>query len=108
MKDEIRAQTKIECSFCEIHTPRDREGIGKLSEYFHCIFEQSYLVCFNRKDEMKDVLKRMDGFELKGRKLELRPVSGFMSRDEYLQLWKVFNVDFPTPFTRFDFPCFWQ
>lgn len=24
---------------------------------------------------MKDVLKRMDGFELKGRKLELRPVS---------------------------------
>ena len=23
---------------------------------------------------MKDVLKRMDGFELKGRKLELRPV----------------------------------
>merc|ERR1712183_336022 len=57
LKDEIRAQTKIECSFCEIHTPRDREGI----------------VCFNRKDEMKDVLKRMDGFELKGRKLELRP-----------------------------------
>merc|ERR1711962_1159464 len=57
VKDEIRAQTKIECSFCEIHTPRDREGI----------------VCFNRKEEMKDVLKRMDGFELKGRKLELRP-----------------------------------
>merc|ERR1712142_945052 len=57
LKEEIRAQTKIECSFCEIHTPRDREGI----------------VCFNRKDEMKDVLKRMDGFELKGRKLELRP-----------------------------------
>merc|ERR1712156_28927 len=57
VKDEIRARTKIECSFCEIHTPRDREGI----------------VCFNRKEEMKDVLKRMDGFELKGRKLELRP-----------------------------------
>ena len=32
LKDEIRAQTKIECSFCEIHTPRDREGIGKMTK----------------------------------------------------------------------------
>lgn len=32
LKDEIRAQTKIECSFCEIHTPRDREGIGEISQ----------------------------------------------------------------------------
>ena len=73
LKDEIRAQTKIECSFCEIHTPRDREGIGKMTKWYISI--HSFLVCFNRKDEMKDVLKRMDGFELKGRKLELRPVS---------------------------------
>ena len=74
MKDEIRAQTKIECSFCEIHTPRDREGIGKMSKSDFVIY-LFFSVCFNRKDEMKDVLKRMDGFELKGRKLELRPVS---------------------------------
>ena len=74
LKDEIRAQTKIECSFCEIHTPRDREGIGKIRQNFTVLLICS-LVCFNRKDEMKDVLKRMDGFELKGRKLELRPVS---------------------------------
>ena len=74
LKDEIRAQTKIECSFCEIHTPRDREGIGKMSKSDFVIY-LFFSVCFNRKDEMKDVLKRMDGFELKGRKLELRPVS---------------------------------
>ena len=44
-----------------------------------------FSVCFNRKDEMKDVLKRMDGFELKGRKLELRPVSitHMISYDSY-------------------------
>ena len=38
LKDEIRAQTKIECSFCEIHTPRDREGIGKMSKWDFVIY----------------------------------------------------------------------
>ena len=38
LKDEIRAQTKIECSFCEIHTPRDREGIGKMSQWDFVIY----------------------------------------------------------------------
>ena len=33
---------------------------------------------------MKDVLKRMDGFELKGRKLELRPVSVIHIYDSFL------------------------
>jgi len=56
VKDAIRDETKIECNFCEIHTPRDREGT----------------VSFDSKDDMEEVLKTMNGFELKGRKLEFK------------------------------------
>jgi len=54
VKDAIRDETKIDCNFCEIHTPRDREGT----------------VSFDSKDDMEEVYKKMNGFELKGRKLE--------------------------------------
>lgn len=64
LKDTVRTETKIECSFCELHMSRDREGI----------------ICFNRKDEMKDVVKVMNGFEMKGRKIELKPRNQSRSR----------------------------
>jgi len=56
LKDAIYEETKIDCNFCEIHTPRDREGT----------------VSFDTKEDMEEVLKAMDGFELKGRKIELK------------------------------------
>ena len=50
LKDEIRAQTKIECSFCEIHTPRDREGIGKMSKRDFVIY---FFLQFASTEKMK-------------------------------------------------------
>merc|ERR1711970_33140 len=55
LSDAIREVTKIVCNFCEIHQPRDREGA----------------VSFDTVDEADEVLRLMNGYELKGRKIEL-------------------------------------
>ena len=84
LKDAIYEETKIDCNFCEIHTPRDREGTGKFLNGcshligYNLLLEQSLTrnsVSFDTKEDMEDVLKAMDGFELKGRKIELKRVS---------------------------------
>ena len=92
LKDAIYEETKIDCNFCEIHTPRDREGTGEFlvgySLYpigYKLLLEQSLTrisVSFDTKEDMEDVLKAMDGFELKGRKIELKRVSfGFLTSE---------------------------
>lgn len=65
LKDHIRAETKVEAAYCQAHTQEERVGI----------------VSFDRRSEMELVMREMDGFEIKGRKIKCEDSRRDRSRD---------------------------